>query len=371
MARKRRLLTDDQWGHIEPLLPKTTPGPKGAHPRCDNRKVLEGILWILRAGARWQDLPKKYPSPSTCWRRLQQWKQEGLWLEMWRALLSELDEQGHLDWSESFADGSFASAPKGAVPWDAEQLWALDAKEKRICVIEKALAAQGIEVRPASAGEASAVMEKPDYSKLVLKGDGHRQDSFSLTVQAAAKLLGIQADYETIYALSTNGFGPCLDPEEPAKAWWATATGRDTCLDVIAGCIGLNVRKLPARDDSNDPAMPEQGPARERWFAEYARKPLVPVIDEALALGEVVITCREWAVHGPHGFNPWWWGIVVGAREDGTVLGAALNGHHENPFLYVTDLAKQRTHAEEVLRPLKSALMAAADEMAKALAVAN
>lgn len=76
MARKRRFLTDERWAKIELLLPKTAPGPKGGRPRCDNRKVLEGILWILRTGARWQDLPDEYPSPSTCWRRLSEWEEE-------------------------------------------------------------------------------------------------------------------------------------------------------------------------------------------------------------------------------------------------------------------------------------------------------
>jgi transposase len=103
MARKRQpLLTEEQWAKIEPLLPPAKPGRKGGRPRCDDRRVLEGILWILRTGARWQDLPDEYPSPSTCWRRLAKWEEAGLWLEIWRAFLSELDEQGNLDWRESF-----------------------------------------------------------------------------------------------------------------------------------------------------------------------------------------------------------------------------------------------------------------------------
>ena len=58
MARKRPLLlTDEQWGKIEPLLPALPDCPKGGRPRCDDRRVLEGILWILRTGARWCDLP--------------------------------------------------------------------------------------------------------------------------------------------------------------------------------------------------------------------------------------------------------------------------------------------------------------------------
>ena len=115
MARRRRkpLLTDEQWKRIEPLLPPLPVSSKGGHPWTPNRPVLEGILWILRTGARWQDLPDRYPSPSTCWRRLKRWEEHGVWLDLWRAFLATLDERKQLDWSEAFADGSFAPAKKG------------------------------------------------------------------------------------------------------------------------------------------------------------------------------------------------------------------------------------------------------------------
>ncbi|MCD6350791.1 MAG: transposase [Armatimonadetes bacterium] len=71
----------------------------------------------MRTGPRWCDLPDKYPSATTCWRRLSAWEEQGIWLDIWRAFLAELDERGHLEWSECFADGSFASAKKGALPW--------------------------------------------------------------------------------------------------------------------------------------------------------------------------------------------------------------------------------------------------------------
>lgn len=111
MAKKE--LTEEQWQKIEPLLPKPKKSRKGGRPPADNRACLEGILWVLRSGARWQDLPKEYPSASTCWRRLQAWEERGLWLKIWRTFLGELDAQGQLDWSETFADGSFAPAKKG------------------------------------------------------------------------------------------------------------------------------------------------------------------------------------------------------------------------------------------------------------------
>ena len=77
--------------------------------------MIDGILWVLKTGARWCDLPEGYPSPSTCWRRLQQWEEQGVWLEMWRAFLGELDERGRLQWENVFIDGTFAPAKKGVL----------------------------------------------------------------------------------------------------------------------------------------------------------------------------------------------------------------------------------------------------------------
>lgn len=115
MARKvHGLLTDEQWALIEPLLPQPEPSPKGGRKRIDNRRVLEGILWILRTGARWQDLPEIYPSPSTCWRRLRDWEEQEVWVEIWRTFLADLDEAGWLDWEEAFVDATFIPAKKGA-----------------------------------------------------------------------------------------------------------------------------------------------------------------------------------------------------------------------------------------------------------------
>jgi transposase len=114
MAKYTRFINDDQWKLLQPLLPEPRKNPKGGRPPTDNREVLEGILWILRTGARWQDLPERYPSPSTCWRRLRLWEDQGVWLDVWRKFLSMLDEKGVLDWEEAIIDGSFAPAKKEA-----------------------------------------------------------------------------------------------------------------------------------------------------------------------------------------------------------------------------------------------------------------
>jgi len=89
MSRHASELTDEQWSKIEPLIPKRKPSKKGGRKRIEDRRCFEGILWVLRSGARWKDLPERYPSPATCWRRLQEWKDAGVWLNLWRKFLGD------------------------------------------------------------------------------------------------------------------------------------------------------------------------------------------------------------------------------------------------------------------------------------------
>ena len=116
MGVRKPMLTDEQWEKIRPLIPPRPPRPKGGRPPADDRDCLEGILWVLKTGARWRDLPAEYPDSSTCWRRLKDWHEAGGFKDMWRAFLSELDEEGVLDWEESFVDATFIPAKKGARP---------------------------------------------------------------------------------------------------------------------------------------------------------------------------------------------------------------------------------------------------------------
>jgi transposase len=113
MARHQSELTDEQWEKIAPLLPEPQASPWGGPQPIPHRPGCEGLLWILRPGARWKDLPKPSPAPRTCWRRRRDWEDRDVWLKAWRALLGPLDAQGQLDWAEAFADGSFAPAQKG------------------------------------------------------------------------------------------------------------------------------------------------------------------------------------------------------------------------------------------------------------------
>ncbi len=103
-------LTDSQWVFIRPLLPPTA---RTGRPRADDRRTIEGILYILITGCRWQDLPREYGAPTTVWRRLKQWSEAGVWGRIWGAALAALARRGGLDWTMAFLDGSFAPAKKG------------------------------------------------------------------------------------------------------------------------------------------------------------------------------------------------------------------------------------------------------------------
>src|SRR5215212_5149537 len=103
-------ISDEQWEHLEPLLP---PPRHRGRPRADDRKTLNGILYVLRTGCCWQDVLREYGSPTTCWRRLKAWEEDGTWEKVWRGLLALLGERGNLDWDKAFLDGSFIPAKKG------------------------------------------------------------------------------------------------------------------------------------------------------------------------------------------------------------------------------------------------------------------
>ena len=108
-------LTEAQWQVLKPLLtPKRRSDGRG-RPWRDARAVLNGILWVLRTGAPWHDLPDRYPPYQTCHRRFQQWQRDGTLTCLLHALAEDLQARSKLDLSETFIDASFSSAKKGAL----------------------------------------------------------------------------------------------------------------------------------------------------------------------------------------------------------------------------------------------------------------
>jgi transposase len=111
-------LTDEQWELVRPSIPEPEtlqPGTKGGRPYRDPRDVLNAVLWILRTGAPWADLPARYPPYQTCHRRFQQWVKAGVLEKLLRALAEDLRSRGKLDLTEAYVDGSHAGAKRGAL----------------------------------------------------------------------------------------------------------------------------------------------------------------------------------------------------------------------------------------------------------------
>jgi transposase len=111
--------TDEQWIVIEPLLPKPVKRADGkGRPRVDNRAILNGILWVMRTGAPWHDMPSRYPPYQTCHRRFQEWVKAGTFETVLGRLVEDVKERGGLDLTECFIDGTFVMAKKGAQGWE-------------------------------------------------------------------------------------------------------------------------------------------------------------------------------------------------------------------------------------------------------------
>ena len=111
----RKQLSDEQWLLIEDLFPWDPPTAAGGRPPVPPRAVLEALLWLLRIGGRWQDLPEGSPSESTCRRRLREWTESGRLIEVWSRLVELADEFGEMDWEHLIADGTFCRAKKGGI----------------------------------------------------------------------------------------------------------------------------------------------------------------------------------------------------------------------------------------------------------------
>jgi transposase len=111
------LVDEVLWERVEPLLPVVErryryPGRK----RIPDRRALTGILFVLKTGIAWEDLPAEMGCGSgmTCWRRLRDWNDAGVWTRLHQVLLDELHEAGEIDWSRAAVDSSHVRAQGGA-----------------------------------------------------------------------------------------------------------------------------------------------------------------------------------------------------------------------------------------------------------------
>lgn len=117
------LLPDELWERIRPLLPPEPPKPKGGRPRVSDRACLTGILFVLKTGTPWEYLPQELGCGCgmTCWRRLRDWQQDGVWQAIWEMLLNELGLAGQIDLSWAVIDSCsvravFGGRKQGRIP---------------------------------------------------------------------------------------------------------------------------------------------------------------------------------------------------------------------------------------------------------------
>ena len=113
---RRALVSDELWEVIQPLLPPEPPKPKGGRPRVDDRAALTGIIFVLKSGIPWEMLPQEMGCGSgmTCWRRLRDWQEAGVWESLYQMLKDRLGEADKIDWERASLDSTAVPAKKGA-----------------------------------------------------------------------------------------------------------------------------------------------------------------------------------------------------------------------------------------------------------------
>jgi len=105
-------LTNKQWEQLEPVLPPQK--PHTGRPALDHRQVMNGVLWVLRTGAPWRDMPERYGKWTTVYSRFQRWRKQGVWDRILSELQTMKSRDKQIDWEIHMIDGSVVRAHQHA-----------------------------------------------------------------------------------------------------------------------------------------------------------------------------------------------------------------------------------------------------------------
>lgn len=105
-------LSNEQWEKIRPLLPPQK--PETGRPAIDHRQILNGILWVLRTGAPWRDVPERYGKWQTVASRFYRWRQAGVWDRIFALVQEQADALGQIDWEVHYIDSTTVRAHQHA-----------------------------------------------------------------------------------------------------------------------------------------------------------------------------------------------------------------------------------------------------------------
>lgn len=126
MARRSRTLAalptiwtvpDELWELIQPILDELDPPAATGRPRIDPRAALDAIIYRMRTGCQWNQLPDSFPDDSSVHRTFQRWERRGVLDRIWATLTRECDELGGVNWKWQSADAAMGKARFGGIMW--------------------------------------------------------------------------------------------------------------------------------------------------------------------------------------------------------------------------------------------------------------
>ena len=110
-------VSDELWGYMEGLIDVEDPPPSTGRPRIDPRAALDAIIFRMRTGCQWNQLPDDFPDDSSVHRTMQRWQSLGLFEKLWAILVERCEELGAVDWNWQSADGAMGKARFGGISW--------------------------------------------------------------------------------------------------------------------------------------------------------------------------------------------------------------------------------------------------------------